>query len=205
MKLRVGGSWSGAGRFSLKTTNLRITTAAAWKWSRGRSDYRAWAPGEPSGSGDCVAVSSLNKRMSTRDCSARFPLVCSADNLVLVKENKTWEEALQHCRALGSPRFHGVRHELLSVQPGQEHDYARNRVMEADTEELPPREAALWSLVQERHGPSGDQGLCGEEELPVLQLVVTVALILAAPLSCVCLLCSRDAEDFSPVRWFFRR
>ncbi|XP_049905367.1 dromaiocalcin-1-like [Epinephelus moara] len=74
--------------------------------------------------------------MATQDCSARFPFVCLKDNLVLVKENKTWEEALEHCRALRSPTYYHLRYELVSVQPGQDHSYIITRIMEADTEEV---------------------------------------------------------------------
>ncbi|TDH17434.1 hypothetical protein EPR50_G00008200 [Perca flavescens] len=74
--------------------------------------------------------------MATQNCSARFPFVCFADNLVLVKENKTWEEALEHCRALSSTSQPNVRYELVSVQPGEDQDYVMNRVMEADTDEV---------------------------------------------------------------------
>ena len=74
--------------------------------------------------------------MATQNCSARFPFLCYVDNLVLVKENKTWEEALEHCRALSSTSQPTLRYELVSVQPGEDQDYVMNRVMEADTEEV---------------------------------------------------------------------
>ncbi|TDH17435.1 hypothetical protein EPR50_G00008210 [Perca flavescens] len=74
--------------------------------------------------------------MATQNCSARFPFVCFGDNLVLVKENKTWEEALEHCRALSSTSQSNLRYELVSVQPGEDQHYVMNRVMEADTDEV---------------------------------------------------------------------
>nr|XP_046251768.1 macrophage mannose receptor 1-like isoform X2 [Scatophagus argus] len=101
-----------------------------WKWSRGLSDYRKWASGEPGNNSDnnCVSISSFSKEMATQNCSARFPFVCFRDNLVLVKEKKTWEEALEHCRAL--------QYELVSVQPGTDHSYVMRKVMEANTEKV---------------------------------------------------------------------
>ncbi|XP_049449932.1 secretory phospholipase A2 receptor-like [Epinephelus fuscoguttatus] len=107
-----------------------------WKWSAGVSEYRKWASDEPGNNGDCVTISSTQKKMATQDCSARFPFVCLRDNLVLVKENKTWEEALEHCRALRSPTYYHLRYELVSVQSGQDHSYIITRIMEADTEEV---------------------------------------------------------------------
>ncbi|XP_039652092.1 struthiocalcin-1-like [Perca fluviatilis] len=55
---------------------------------------------------------------------------------VQIKENKTWEEALEHCRALSSTSQPTLRYELVSVQPGEDQDYVMNRVMEAETEEV---------------------------------------------------------------------
>lgn len=74
--------------------------------------------------------------MATQNCSARFPFVCFRDNLVLVKENKTWEEALEHCRALKSPHHVSILYDLISVQPGEDHNYMMNKVTEANTEKV---------------------------------------------------------------------
>ncbi|XP_034385697.1 macrophage mannose receptor 1-like [Cyclopterus lumpus] len=103
------------------------------RWSSGFLEYGKWALGEPGNlGGDCVSISSTDKEMSTQMCSARFPVVCRWDNLVLVKENKTWEEALEHCRLLDSDRYH----DLVSVQPGDDHGYMTEKVEQADTQEV---------------------------------------------------------------------
>ncbi|XP_042343374.1 secretory phospholipase A2 receptor-like [Plectropomus leopardus] len=108
-----------------------------WKWSSGLSEYTNWAPNEPTNNnGDCVAITSTGKKMHTQNCNALFPYVCFRDNLVLVKENKTWEEALEHCRALQPPDQSSLRYELVSVQPGEDHNFVINKVKEADTEEV---------------------------------------------------------------------
>ncbi|KAI4830030.1 hypothetical protein KUCAC02_001684 [Chaenocephalus aceratus] len=73
--------------------------------------------------------------MAAQNCSDRFPFVCIRDNLVLVKENKTWREALDHCRALNSPYNSNIRFELVSVQP-EDHNNVMNKVKEGDTEEV---------------------------------------------------------------------
>ncbi|XP_069031245.1 macrophage mannose receptor 1-like [Embiotoca jacksoni] len=104
-----------------------------WKWAAGASDHRQWAPSNNSNNGDCVTISLTDKDMATEDCSSRLPFVCMKDNLVLVKENKTWEEALEHCRSITDGER---RHELLSVQPGQDQRYMMYKVTEADTEEV---------------------------------------------------------------------
>lgn len=71
---------------------------------------------------------STTKQMSTQDCTARFPFVCLKENLVLVKENKTWEEALEHCRALN--------YELISLQPGEDHQKVMGYVMDSETNKV---------------------------------------------------------------------
>lgn len=66
--------------------------------------------------------------MSTKSCTARFPFVCYKSNVVLVKEEKTWEEALEHCQA------HSYK--LVSLQPGDDHRKVMAYVLEANTEKV---------------------------------------------------------------------
>lgn len=115
-----------------------FVSGGAWKWSYDSSEYRNWASQESSATGDCVAISSRNKKMSAQNCEARFPFVCLSTNLVLVREEKTWEEALRHCRALGSSACGSRDYDLVSVQPGdeREHVHVSAAVQEADTEEV---------------------------------------------------------------------
>ncbi|KAI3376868.1 hypothetical protein L3Q82_000120 [Scortum barcoo] len=103
-----------------------------WKWSTGVSEYRDWASNEPGSNGDCVSILSVHKKMTTQNCSALFPFICISDNLVLVKENKTWEEALEHCRNLEPT--HSV-YDLVSVEP-VDHEYMIQKIMEANTEKV---------------------------------------------------------------------
>ncbi|XP_045889174.1 macrophage mannose receptor 1-like [Micropterus dolomieu] len=105
-----------------------------WTWGTGLSEYRNWTSGEPGNNSDCVSISSLTKEMATQNCSAQFPFVCFKDNLVLVKENKTWEEALEYCRALTSP--YPYNSDLVSVQPGEDHNDVMYRAAEAVTEKV---------------------------------------------------------------------
>ncbi|XP_029354752.1 uncharacterized protein LOC115041449 [Echeneis naucrates] len=104
----------------------------SWMWSTGFREFKRWVPDEQSHNGDCVSISSISKDMSTQDCSARFPFACYRDNLVLVKENKTWEEALEHCRSLSAY----ISYELVSVEPGTDNTFLKNRIRSADTEEV---------------------------------------------------------------------
>ncbi|KAK2854264.1 hypothetical protein Q5P01_006925 [Channa striata] len=105
-----------------------------WKWSTGLSDYRNWAPNQPGDNGDCVAIYSLSKTMITESCSVQFPFVCYRDNLVLVKEEMTWEEAMEYCKNF-APQNNGPL-QLASVQPGDEYNYMMSKVLEANTDEV---------------------------------------------------------------------
>jgi len=90
------------------------------------TEFGEWDPEVTRTPGDCAAVSSLRRAMSTQTCSTPLPFVCRWDNVVLVKEHKSWEAALEHCRALG--------HELVSVEPGDDHGYMAGKLVLADTE-----------------------------------------------------------------------
>ncbi|XP_034536529.1 secretory phospholipase A2 receptor-like [Notolabrus celidotus] len=103
-----------------------------WKWSTGESEYKNWSPNQPGDNHNCATIFSQTKQMCPRDCSSRLPFICFRYNLILVKENKTWEEALEHCRAMGNPH----RHELVSVQPGEDHKTMIANIVDSDTEEV---------------------------------------------------------------------
>uniref|UniRef100_A0A8C6LVF0 C-type lectin domain-containing protein n=1 Tax=Nothobranchius furzeri TaxID=105023 RepID=A0A8C6LVF0_NOTFU len=108
----------------------------SWSWSSGVSKYNSWDPAEPSSNGDCVSIGSLTKNMATQNCGAHFPFICMWENLLLVKENKSWEEALEFCRALTSTVNSNLRFDLLSVQPGDQQQYVMAKIMEANSDEV---------------------------------------------------------------------
>lgn len=131
------GIWQTGNRLSPPLWWLRFNlhfSGETWTWGTGLSEYRNWTSGEPGNNSDCVSISSLTKEMATQNCSAQFPFVCFKDNLVLVKENKTWEEALEYCRALTSSNPYNS--DLVSVQPGEDHNDVMYRAAEAVTEKV---------------------------------------------------------------------
>ncbi|XP_064861130.1 macrophage mannose receptor 1-like [Oncorhynchus nerka] len=75
-----------------------------WRWSdQSGSSYRNWGLREPNGAGVgeegyfCGEVISSGK-WNDKGCTHTQPFICYEDELVLVSENKTWSEALWHCR-----------------------------------------------------------------------------------------------------------
>ncbi|KAK7916411.1 hypothetical protein WMY93_012172 [Mugilogobius chulae] len=111
----------------------------SWKWSDGEhSNYWKSSPGFGSGSnpaaGLCGAVWSQSKNMSVHDCSEMLPYLCYANyshNLVLVKENLTWEEALEECQNVNSSQ----PHQLLSVE-SSELLFANSKAIDAETDKV---------------------------------------------------------------------
>lgn len=81
-----------------------------------------------------MTITSKTKTLAAENCQTLRPFLCMKENVILVKENKSWEEAFEHCRGLGSNS--NLRFNLLSVKPGDEHKYVVNRIKEADTNEV---------------------------------------------------------------------
>ncbi|XP_062410771.1 macrophage mannose receptor 1-like [Sardina pilchardus] len=68
-------------------------------WSDGSSSsFRHWKDGEPDNQG--VACTEIEPSGQWKDAGCKYPsnFICYEDELVLVRENKTWREALQYCR-----------------------------------------------------------------------------------------------------------
>ncbi|CAL8382142.1 unnamed protein product [Arctogadus glacialis] len=87
-----------------------------WNTSAGKpTNYEDWAEGQPTADGDCVGISNKDKKMTILDCDSKWPFYCFQDNLVLLKEDKTWEEALEHCRAMDLTDPNNHRNDLISI------------------------------------------------------------------------------------------
>uniref|UniRef100_A0A3P8RPE0 C-type lectin domain-containing protein n=1 Tax=Amphiprion percula TaxID=161767 RepID=A0A3P8RPE0_AMPPE len=69
-----------------------------WRWSDGsQSSFRNWD--HHPNSEDC-AMTTLNgeSKWKSDNCSSQKPFFCYNEEVVLIKENKTWEDALYYCR-----------------------------------------------------------------------------------------------------------
>uniref|UniRef100_A0A667XAA7 C-type lectin domain-containing protein n=2 Tax=Myripristis murdjan TaxID=586833 RepID=A0A667XAA7_9TELE len=78
----------------------------------------------------------------TDRCQLRLFFLCYNEPLVLVRENKTWEEALASCRALAADHdaepdaFRNHRYDLASLLSDSDYAYARTQIQSATTDEV---------------------------------------------------------------------
>ncbi|XP_041827506.1 macrophage mannose receptor 1-like [Melanotaenia boesemani] len=117
-----------------KETNL-------WKWSRGdeKATYFEWDGGEPNDQNP-RCVRSVKGKWRDKGCGENYCFMCFDEKLVLVKENKTWEEALDHCRSLEGENpdsvFWKPSYDLATLITEDDHDYAREKAQQATTDEV---------------------------------------------------------------------
>ncbi|KAL3060607.1 hypothetical protein OYC64_015042 [Pagothenia borchgrevinki] len=123
---------------------------SAWRWIDPKggegvsggdfSQSVLWAQGEPRYA-DCGSFDPVNQKFYSKACSTELPFLCYDDNLVVVNENKTWEDALKHCRKMESPCEDEpspciYKHDLLSLEVLVEYNYVRDRIYKATTDEV---------------------------------------------------------------------
>ncbi|XP_023821706.1 macrophage mannose receptor 1-like [Oryzias latipes] len=66
-------------------------------WSDGsRFSFTFWDP-RKTGNKDCIMMNDRGELIS-EDCTDKRPFICYTDQVILIKENRTWEEALYYCR-----------------------------------------------------------------------------------------------------------
>ncbi|XP_047446061.1 C-type mannose receptor 2-like [Mugil cephalus] len=98
-----------------------------WRWSDGSSSsFRHWD--QTLSSGDECAVTMLNEeqgRWKNADCTDQKPFFCYDDNVILIKESKTWEEALNYCR--------DNYNDLVSITNLDEQRWVQERAKKAST------------------------------------------------------------------------
>ncbi|KAG9331696.1 hypothetical protein JZ751_018400 [Albula glossodonta] len=105
-------------------------TGESWKWSdQSSSSYHNWRSGEPNNfrrNEGCAEVRfGHSGKWNDRRCDEKQNFICYGDNLVLVREKKSWDEALSYCR-----QHYG---DLVSVSTEQLQHWVKRRAQNAST------------------------------------------------------------------------
>uniref|UniRef100_A0A3Q2QIG5 C-type lectin domain-containing protein n=1 Tax=Fundulus heteroclitus TaxID=8078 RepID=A0A3Q2QIG5_FUNHE len=122
----------------------RDNNYAPWKWSRGDEipSFTNWYPSEPQRNEHCAAKWNQEGQWLNYVCSREHNFICVAEKLVLVRENKTWEEALEHCRSLNEDKQNNQGYEeekgfdLATLNTADYQNFALERAQQATTEEV---------------------------------------------------------------------
>ncbi|XP_039680346.1 lymphocyte antigen 75-like [Perca fluviatilis] len=123
----------------------RENSTSKWKWSRGdvRADYTNWNTNEPKYGENCAFKHNGVPLWESDRCESSHSVMCVDETLVLVKENKTWEQALNHCRTLEAvdssnpaTAYQNYRYDLATLLTSDDHVYAREKAQDATTNEV---------------------------------------------------------------------
>lgn len=88
-----------------------------------------------------ASFNTATKTCQSTACSIKLRLVCYDDNLVVVNENKTWEDALIHCSEMKAMCVNvsnscTYSYNLLSLDHSSNYNYVRDRIDRAATDEV---------------------------------------------------------------------
>lgn len=109
-----------------------------WSWIGDQtSNYSKWASGQPLVQ-DCGLFNANTDMCQSSECSQNYRFVCIDDNMVLVHENKTWEEALLYCNNMTTPcdDSNSCIYQLLNLQYSSDYSYVKDRLYTATTNEV---------------------------------------------------------------------
>ncbi|XP_062309392.1 macrophage mannose receptor 1-like [Osmerus eperlanus] len=113
---------------------IGLSTSNNWQWSdQSVSSFEKWGDGEPNGMGvpnkgeifPMGVVRNSRGLWNDEACINNHQFICYDDDLVLVHENKTWVEALNHCRQ--------QRWDLVSIHSERIQHWVQRRARNAST------------------------------------------------------------------------
>ncbi|XP_011490835.2 C-type mannose receptor 2-like [Oryzias latipes] len=99
----------------------------AWQWSDGSSfSFRFWNLQYDDEKNDSsCAMMNEGGRWSSENCSEEHPFICYDDHVILIKESRTWEEALYYCR-----HHH---HDLVTITNMDEQRWVQEKTKKASS------------------------------------------------------------------------
>ncbi|XP_042269881.1 macrophage mannose receptor 1-like [Thunnus maccoyii] len=111
-----------------------------WNWSNGeKTRFTSWSDNfnllNYNRNENCVVTA--DGFLYNWQCDRPHAFLCYKDDLVLVKENKTWEEALEHCRTLDTdPSSNNMNYDLPHMHFSGSNWDAGKIIQDAQTEEV---------------------------------------------------------------------
>ncbi|XP_032438352.1 C-type mannose receptor 2-like [Xiphophorus hellerii] len=101
-----------------------------WRWSDGSSfSFRHWnlkfTNYQPNRDQCATTKFDDEGRWTNENCDVQKPFICYDDNVILIKENKTWEDALTYCR--------GHHHDLVTITNMDDQRWIQEKVKNAST------------------------------------------------------------------------
>ncbi|XP_008289409.1 snaclec alboaggregin-B subunit alpha-like [Stegastes partitus] len=140
--------------------------------------------------GNCACRCGPGEKWGVYDCGAGRSFMCSDEKLILVKESKTWEEALEHCRSLeildpnvATAPYRNYRYDLATLISQDDHTKAREKAQEADSQ-------SVWTGL--RHLAGQWMWVSGEP--------VTYETILTCPQSKACGVMPKEGNETFSIR-----
>ncbi|KAK1889999.1 Macrophage mannose receptor 1 [Dissostichus eleginoides] len=98
-----------------------------WGWSDGKNfSFRHWEHSFKDEATKTCATTTPNGKWSSDTCTNKKPFYCYDDKVILIKESKTWDEALDHCRA--------NHRDLVSITDRHQQRWVQEKAEMADTE-----------------------------------------------------------------------
>ncbi|XP_027879817.1 C-type lectin galactose-binding isoform-like [Xiphophorus couchianus] len=112
----------------------RDDDTSPWKWSKQDkiATFFNWDFNEPDSNQHCAYKVSFTNEWRNDGCDQRHMFMCYDESLTLVKENKTWDEALEYCRTLNKANSY----DLATLITDDDHDFAQQKAHLATTEEV---------------------------------------------------------------------
>ncbi|XP_071399906.1 lymphocyte antigen 75-like [Centroberyx affinis] len=138
LNLIKNGGWIGL---------YRKTPKSDWSWSGGEAaDVTQWEVENNDTGRNCVFnFNEKGKLWRAKNCMTAQPFFCHDEEMFLVKEKRSWEEALEHCRSTAATVIRGppyVRprrsrlYDLASLASGWDRHRAQDLIQEALTDQI---------------------------------------------------------------------
>ncbi|XP_032439684.1 C-type mannose receptor 2-like [Xiphophorus hellerii] len=113
------------------------------RWSDGSSfSFRHWNlqfDNQQPNRGQCAMTKFDGEgRWTNENCDNKKPFICYEDEVILIKENKTWEDALNYCR--------GHHHDLVTITNMDDQRWIQEKVKNASTDHVWIGLHYIWSL-----------------------------------------------------------